>query len=303
MTVAQIKEKLKSRKLPMGGTKSDLIYRLLESIMAEEKLLDEGPGGESIDLSNVNMDEVLGLDDEKETNSVGSAADQASDGKLNESLLSLGSTMSTGGTEKPSEISKPSPTIKNPVITSDVSKAKPHTSATETKDQQNSAEAQISENNKQFDEGRKIPVVLDKKVQLKTAARLGVPLSEGDAKAKRNARFGSDGSPSSGGETKQEDAKAKRAARFGLGQTPDTAATEETAKKPTATEEDGKMLKRAERFGLPLKRGAADSSNSPTVGEKPTDEMLKKRAKRFGISGPAETDSKKEARAKRFGVA
>jgi hypothetical protein len=102
----------------MGGTKSDLIYRLLESIMAEEKLLDEGPGGESIDLSNVNMDEVLGLDDEKETNSVGSAADQASDGKLNESLLSLGSTMSTGGTEKPSEISKPSPTIKKPVIVS-----------------------------------------------------------------------------------------------------------------------------------------------------------------------------------------
>jgi hypothetical protein len=41
-----------------SGAKTDLINRLYESIMTEEKLLEEGPGGETIDLSSVNMDEV-----------------------------------------------------------------------------------------------------------------------------------------------------------------------------------------------------------------------------------------------------
>ena len=58
--VAQLKEKLKSRKMATSGAKTDLINRLYESIMTEEKLLEEGPGGETIDLSSVNMDEVKG---------------------------------------------------------------------------------------------------------------------------------------------------------------------------------------------------------------------------------------------------
>jgi hypothetical protein len=50
----------------------------------------------------------------------------------------------------------------------------------------------------------------------------------------------------------------------------------ETTRRKSATEEDDKMLKRAERFGLPLKRGAdGGASNS-------ADEALQKRAKRFG---------------------
>ena len=58
-----------------------------ESIVAEERLLDEGPGGENIDLSNVNMDEVLGLDDDKDTQS----ADSSENIKHNDSsLMSLG---------------------------------------------------------------------------------------------------------------------------------------------------------------------------------------------------------------------
>lgn len=38
-TVTQLKEKLKSRKLLQSGTKSDLVARLHESFLAEEKLL------------------------------------------------------------------------------------------------------------------------------------------------------------------------------------------------------------------------------------------------------------------------
>lgn len=40
MTVAQIKEKLKSKRLPISGAKSELINRLYESLVAEEKLLE-----------------------------------------------------------------------------------------------------------------------------------------------------------------------------------------------------------------------------------------------------------------------
>uniref|UniRef100_A0A914NE51 THO1-MOS11 C-terminal domain-containing protein n=1 Tax=Meloidogyne incognita TaxID=6306 RepID=A0A914NE51_MELIC len=50
----------------------------------------------------------------------------------------------------------------------------------------------------------------------------------------------------------EEEAKEKRAARFGL-----------TDEKRKTTDEDSKMLKRAERFGLPLplKRGGAPSES------------------------------------------
>jgi hypothetical protein len=56
--------------------------------VAEERLLDEGPGGENIDLSNVNIDEVLGLDDDKDTQS----ADSSENIKQNDS-----SFMTIGG--------------------------------------------------------------------------------------------------------------------------------------------------------------------------------------------------------------
>nr|CAD2205704.1 unnamed protein product [Meloidogyne enterolobii] len=81
LTVAQICEKLKSRKLPASGPKSELVTRLFDSLMAEERLLEEGPGGESIDLSGVNMDEVLGLDDEKDTHSSTTANEDIEEGK------------------------------------------------------------------------------------------------------------------------------------------------------------------------------------------------------------------------------
>lgn len=55
--------------MPVTGSKSELVNRLFDSLMVEEKLLEEGPGGENIDLSGVNMDEVLGLDDDKDTHS------------------------------------------------------------------------------------------------------------------------------------------------------------------------------------------------------------------------------------------
>uniref|UniRef100_A0A915DEK3 SAP domain-containing protein n=1 Tax=Ditylenchus dipsaci TaxID=166011 RepID=A0A915DEK3_9BILA len=64
LTVAQIKEKLKSRKLSTAGTKPDLVTRLHENIVAEEKLLGTGlesAGPSEFDLDNVDVDEVLGL--------------------------------------------------------------------------------------------------------------------------------------------------------------------------------------------------------------------------------------------------
>jgi hypothetical protein len=50
-------------------------------------------------------------------------------------------------------------------------------------------------------------------------------------------------------------------------------------KQKPATEEDEKMLKRAERFGLPLKRVAAESSSSSS-----SEDIREKRAKRFGLA-------------------
>jgi hypothetical protein len=38
--VPQLKEKLKGRKLPISGAKNELVNRLFESIVAEEKLLE-----------------------------------------------------------------------------------------------------------------------------------------------------------------------------------------------------------------------------------------------------------------------
>ena len=67
--------------MPASGPKSELVTRLFDSLMAEERLLEEGPGGESIDLSGVNMDEVLGLDDEKDTHSSITANEDIEEGK------------------------------------------------------------------------------------------------------------------------------------------------------------------------------------------------------------------------------
>ncbi|KAL3097464.1 hypothetical protein niasHS_003912 [Heterodera schachtii] len=285
MTVAQIREKLKSRKMPISGTKSELVNRLHESLVAEEKLLeDSGPGGDNIDLSGVNVDEVLGLDDEKD-----SAVSSASETKPNDSLLSLCSPLNESPELKKTEIL--SPAKKQLTVNNGIAGAQPTKTGEDGQEKHSEAESATDEdtgagNKTQSNEN-------ERKVQLKMAARLGVPLAESEAKRARATRFGENGG---GGENEQ---KAKRAARFG-------APEEMPTKRKSASEEDEKMLKRAERFGLPLKRSSTDTANSnvnsnSTIGE--GDELLQKRAKRFSIvyeGGDEET--KKAARAKRFGM-
>uniref|UniRef100_A0A914LS73 SAP domain-containing protein n=1 Tax=Meloidogyne incognita TaxID=6306 RepID=A0A914LS73_MELIC len=269
LTVAQIREKLKSRKLPASGPKSELVTRLFDSLMAEERLLEEGPGGESIDLSGVNMDEVLGLDDEKDTHSSITANEDIEEGKE----------------KQPASCDNSDESMKN----NDEEKG-----ANKTDDRK---EEEIKGKLITREDQTKRKGTTDEDVKmLKLAERVGLPVKRrvsesesDDILTKREKRFGSFSGNKEGEKilTKkdEEEAKEKRAARFGL-----------TDEKRKTTDEDGKMLKRAERFGLPLKRGVA-------LSESEQSEILAKREKRFGkVIGSGDTETKKEARIKRFGV-
>ncbi|CAK5091750.1 unnamed protein product [Meloidogyne enterolobii] len=269
LTVAQIREKLKSRKLPASGPKSELVTRLFDSLMAEEKLLEEGPGGESIDLSGVNMDEVLGLDDEKDTHSSTTANEDIEEGKE----------------KQPASCDNSDESIKN----NDEEKG-----ANKTDEDKKEEEIKGKLITREDQTKRKGTTDEDVKM-LKLAERVGLPVKRrvsesesDDILAKREKRFGSFSGNKEGEKilTKkdEEEAKEKRAARFGI-----------TDEKRKTTDEDSKMLKRAERFGLPLKRGGASESEQS--------EILAKREKRFGkVIGSGDTETKKEARIKRFGV-
>ncbi len=45
LTVTQLKEKLKGRKLPVSGTKAELVVRLYDDILSEETILGGTGGG------------------------------------------------------------------------------------------------------------------------------------------------------------------------------------------------------------------------------------------------------------------
>ncbi|KAF7633987.1 SAP domain-containing protein [Meloidogyne graminicola] len=280
--VVQLREKLKSRKLPVTGSKSELVNRLFDSLMVEEKLLEEGPGGENIDLSGVNMDEVLGLDDDKDTHS-------------------------------------------SPNATNDGEELDNKNEVEEEVKEILSKEIKINED-KELTKS-KGTIGEDKSKMLKCAERCGLPLKRSgggtsesemnDILAKREKRFGTGNvgfisflfssphvlsansnyfshrelqSNSTGKYIKiitkkdEDEAKEKRAARFGL--------TDSTKRKGT-TDDDSKMLKRAERFGLPLKRDGGGG------GESSESEIIAKRVQRFGpVVGSGDIDTKKEARIK-----
>jgi len=44
LTVPQLKERLRGRKLPLSGSKAELVSRLFDDIVSEEKLLLDGVG-------------------------------------------------------------------------------------------------------------------------------------------------------------------------------------------------------------------------------------------------------------------
>ncbi|KAL7076632.1 hypothetical protein ACQ4LE_003805 [Meloidogyne hapla] len=255
LTVVQIREKLKSRKLPVTGSKSELVNRLFDSLMVEENLLEEGPGGESIDLSGVNMDEVLGLDDEKDTHSSTTANEDVEEGKEKQSA-------SFDVTDE-----------KRKTSTDDASKMlkcekDTHSSTTANEDVE---EGKVKQSDSVgLTDGKRKTSTDDGSKMLKLAERFGLPLKRGVS------------------ETEQSEALAKREKRFGK-----VVGSGDMGK--TSTDEDTKMLKRAERFGLPLKRGG--------ISETEQSEALAKREKRFGkVIGSGDVETKKEARIKRFGV-
>jgi len=247
LTVAQIREKLKSRKLPTSGTKIELVTRLYEGITAEEKLLETSAGGD-FDISSVNVDEVLGLDSEANLSPDKKISEPPNNGISGEK--NIDSSNGNEATQVPSPEDTEKSGTKSP------------------------------ERNIKLPEEKELETTVvdppsdDKKVQLKMAARLGLPIDE--AKSKRAMRFGI---------TTEEDQKTKRAQRFGLVDQPD---------------DDKKKLARAERFGVPLKRSAEVTSDT-SLGV--SDEALQKRAKRFGNADTSEESSKKEARVQRFGPA
>jgi len=307
LNVAQLRDRLKQRKLPISGNKPDLVQRLHDDIAAEDKLLGgsghESAGPSDIDLSGVNVDEVLGLDPE--------------------SVLLSPTAQQHKVPAEPTPPKVQKPQIQSPVAQSPKKTVQPAAPAkvkgVEPNNNAPSAQA----------EKAKLPVQelvkdLDKKIQLKAVARMGLPVGadgnqkegegEGtkpkveapaDPKAKRAERFGlvSD--------TLVEEAKTKRAARFGL-PVSSPASANGSQPKPSksqelSAEEQQKILERAKRFGLPLEVPATvTQSAGGAKGKKrsgPTDEVLQARAKRFGgeVSGGGEMDEKKKARLARFG--
>lgn len=262
LTVAQLKEQLKGRKLTISGTKSELINRLHESIVTEERLLESS--GAEFDISNVNVDEVLGLD--LDHHNLTSPQHQQKEFKLpSENTISTNIGCETDGNSH-QQITKPAPIPIN-----------------DQEDQSKNfaislKSAEIANNGNQHEKGTsKVEQNEEKVVQIKMAAKLGLPIAE--AKAKRAARFGTSDSadgdrikkraerfgglsagPPVKGDVEQEDAKLKRAARFGV------------------SIDDDMRAKRAKRFGIT----DADSDEKSTLNTLYSDsEKLAQRSKRF----------------------
>jgi hypothetical protein len=246
LTVPQLKEKLKGRKLPISGAKNELVNRLFESIVAEEKLLEATGAGGEMDLNAVDFDAVLGLDEVHKTEE---GADKLED-TVEKNEPATATTGTSPSKTTPAVVEQPEQNNANGDGRNGINKP------AENNDQSNAENANNANANaveKEDDDKTKG----EKKKMLTTAARLGLPISNDAKKTQRAERFG----------LSNEDTKAKRAARFGIS--------------PPATEDaaagDDKLTDRAKRFGLPLKR-----TSSPT-GQK---DVLDKRAKRFLENDP-----------------
>jgi len=249
MTVAQIREQLKNKKLPISGTKNELVIRLYDGILAEEKLLEAPPS--DFDISSVNVDEVLGLD----PSDILSSPNEKSDvcfGIIDNSVLEKGD------------------------INCEVRQSVLHNQ----KRQLDNVEQPTSQpNDPAKNKDKTDEMAQEKVIQLKMAARLGLPIADVEMKTKRKNRFGAL-------EAADDDTLKRRADRFCL-----------DASAKSSEDEEANKVRRALRFGL-----ASDDD----------DDMKTKRAKRFGIGSflvqdPALKtqgidDEKLLARTKRFGT-
>uniref|UniRef100_A0A0M3HXE9 SAP domain-containing protein n=1 Tax=Ascaris lumbricoides TaxID=6252 RepID=A0A0M3HXE9_ASCLU len=113
--------------------------------------------------------------------------------------------------------------------------------------------------------------------KMKRAMRFGLPLSDEELKRKRAERFGLNAGVSEGGASSEEEKKRRRLERFG----PVDGATKNSA---SVLNTEEVLRKRAERFGLPLKGNDTTIKQSSIGGvEKASLEALEKRAKRFGV--------------------
>jgi len=234
MTVAQIKEQLKNKKLPISGTKIELVNRLFEGIVAEEKLLEAPPS--DFDISNIadaDVDEVLGLDPSDILSSSNEKID-VSFGLIDNSVIEKGG----------------------------INSADNHTIL-----QNHNVAEQAKPNEPSKNKDKTNEMAQEKVIQLKMAARLGLPIADADIKTKRKQRFGT---------TSDEETLKRRADRFCY-----------DAPKSVVDEESDKA-KRALRFGLTSNDGDTKA----------------KRAKRFDAQNSAQgiDQEKLLARAKRFGT-
>jgi len=304
LTVPQLKERLRGRKLPLSGTKAELVSRLIDDIVSEDKLLGGLGGGQAHGAPS----DTLDLD----------------------TLAAMDALLGEGGSDTHSEEKGAVPTAAaaSPTKTATSQSSKklaPKILAPAPDEKEASAGSVVSTGG-----GGASSAAEDKKVRMTAVGRMGLPISaESEAKAKRAARFGStDESPAAASTPaavskvgNDADALSKRLARFGPSSsssttTPDANGSGEKGQnKVGLSAEDGsKMLERAKRFGLPLGSNGAvagekEGSQQPkeekvggrVVGGMVSDELLSKRAKRFANEPLTDDERKKQSRRDRFG--
>ena len=240
LTVPQLREKLKSRKLPYSGTKAEIINRLYDNILAEETLLGKSEGHENadtseFDLANVDVDEVLAEEIlsspiTKKTTEMGKSV-----GAKNEESI-LGSFNPIEKTETQSKPSIKSPEIEtngnnNPIKSSSPAKSM---DGNNTKTTTNAKHKSVTAPSYTLEEEKKM---------LERAKRFGLPCKTERSPAtdevikKRAIRFG----PVDPEATKKEE----RSKRFG----PVTNDSSNTSANSSSPKENDILAKRAKRFG------------------------------------------------------
>ncbi|KAI1728871.1 SAP domain-containing protein [Ditylenchus destructor] len=270
-TVPMLKDKLKAHKLPLSGTKVDLVNRLYDYMVAEEKLLGsagvESAGPTEFDLDNVDVDELLDNDNP--------VADQQSkktdDNTTKIEMEKLKAPTQNNAQTKVVDVSVPKKTTTresklakvedapSPLPSGTAATATPTAKTEESTTTTTVTTAEAGDVKKPSEE--------EKQQQLTRAKRLGLPFKEpqGTTVASPNS----------------VDVLQKRIQRFG-----------------PANDEDAKKQARMQRFGI---TAAPTSPTATAVKAIASDETLQKRAKRFGLPIAEEEVVKKQSRLERFG--
>ncbi|KAI1721680.1 SAP domain-containing protein [Ditylenchus destructor] len=271
-TVPMLKDKLKAHKLPLSGTKVDLVNRLYEYMVAEEKLLGSA-GPSEFDLDNVDVDELLDNDNPVADQQSKKADDNTT--KISE-MEKLNAPTQNSAQTKVLDVSVPKKSTTGESKLTKVEDALPSgtaATATPTAKTEDSTTTTTVTTAEAGDDQVKKPSEEEKQQQLTRAKRLGLPFKEpqGTTVAPPNS----------------VNVLQKRMQRFGpaneFGRSDD---------------KDGKKQARMQRFGI---TAASTSPTATAVKAIASDETLQKRAKRFGLPIAEEEVAKKQSRLERFG--